>query len=358
MNPLSGPLLKRTLFPALDALPVRGPEILAIAAASRVLPAVLELPVPDSWGVQQELVRSLNEDLWSWAAGAPSDDLPARVSTIDSFPVLSSSFLEELESSAMETVVLDGVLATLNAGEMLLDRRNDHVLRCLDAAEEVATFLDELLALPERVAEDSRVTRERRERARTYDLLMGLGEEDAAQAIMMRLREETEDFAGNVASDLRVLLPVNHVLPDVSHASLAQALRTAQEDVLVRFTAMCLCKVLPLIEARTGRRLDERVTKRLRSLEVERESLVEVLEALREILDRPSSDSVCDELGEACSMAAEMVLRAFPFGNGSGIREWADWCSTLILDIHQEFDALLSSVGDGAPIIRRLSNPN
>jgi hypothetical protein len=38
---------------------------------------------------------------------------------------------------------------------------------------------------------------------RTYDLLTGLGEEDAAEAIMMRLREETEDFAGNVASDLR-----------------------------------------------------------------------------------------------------------------------------------------------------------
>ncbi|MER5534863.1 hypothetical protein [Streptomyces mirabilis] len=143
---------------------------------------------------------------------------------------------------------------------------------------------------------------------------------------------------------------MNHIPLDVSHASLAQALRTAQEDALVRFTAMCLCKVLPLIEARSGRRLDERVTKRLRSLEVERESLVEVLEALREILDRPSSDSVCDELSEACSMAAEMILRAFVFGNGSGIREWADWCSNLILDIHQEFDALLSFVGDEAPI--------
>ncbi len=91
-----------------------------------------------------------------------------------------------------------------NAGEMLLDRRNDHVLRCLDAAEEVATFLDELLALPEQVAEDGRVTRERRERVRTYGLLTGLGEEDAAEAIMMRLpRRRTEDFAGNVASDLR-----------------------------------------------------------------------------------------------------------------------------------------------------------
>ncbi|WP_369387247.1 hypothetical protein AB5J72_06200 [Streptomyces sp. CG1] len=203
MNPLSGPLLKRTLAPALDALPSGGPEILAIAASSRVLPAVLELPVPDSWGVQQELLRSFNEDLWSWAAGAPSDDLPARVSTIDSFPVLSSSLLEELEGSAIETVVLDGVVATLNAGEMLLDRQNDHVLRCLDAAEEVATFLDELLALQERSPADSRVARERRERARTYDLLMGLGQGDAAQAITMRLREETEGFAGNVASDLR-----------------------------------------------------------------------------------------------------------------------------------------------------------
>ncbi|MFF3585096.1 hypothetical protein [Streptomyces mirabilis] len=141
---------------------------------------------------------------------------------------------------------------------------------------------------------------------------------------------------------------MNHVPLDVSHASLAQALRTAQEDALVRFTAMCLSKVLPLIEARTGRRLDERVTKRLRSLEVERESLIEVLEALREILDRPPSDGVCDELSEACSMAAEMVLRAF--GNGFRIREWADWCSTLVLDIHQEFDALLYLRHDGAPI--------
>ncbi|MFD8007676.1 hypothetical protein [Streptomyces mirabilis] len=56
------------------------------------------------------------------------------------------------------------------------------------------------------------------------------------------------------------------------------------------------------------------------------------------------------ELGEACSMAAEVVLRAFTFGNGFRIREWTDWCSSLILDIHQEFDALLSSAHDGAPI--------
>ncbi|MFF8996295.1 hypothetical protein ACF09H_41560 [Streptomyces sp. NPDC014983] len=203
MNPLSGPLLKRTLVPALDALPGGGPEILAIAASSRVLPAVLELPVPDSWGVQKELVRSLNEDLWSWAAGAPSDDLSARISAVDSFPVFSSSLLEELESSAMETVVVDSVLATLNAGEMLLDRHNDHVLRCLDAAEEVATFLDELLTLPGRVAEDERVSRERRERSRNYEVLVGLRETSAGRAMAMRLREETENFADGVARDLR-----------------------------------------------------------------------------------------------------------------------------------------------------------
>lgn len=29
---------------------------------------------------------------------------------------------------------------------------------------------------------------------------------------------------------------------------------------------------------------------------------------------------------------------------------WADWCSSLVLDIHQEFDALLSSADNVSPI--------
>lgn len=140
---------------------------------------------------------------------------------------------------------------------------------------------------------------------------------------------------------------MEHVPLDVSHESLAQALRAAQEDSLVRFASICLFKVLPIIENRSGCPVDEQVTERLRSLEVERETLAEVLGPLRDIVERPPSESVCDELSEACSMAAEMVSRAF--GNGFRIREWADWCSTLVLDIHQEFDALLYPGDDGAP---------
>jgi hypothetical protein len=141
---------------------------------------------------------------------------------------------------------------------------------------------------------------------------------------------------------------LDHVPLDVSHASLTQALRAAQESALVRFTSMCLYKVLPIIAVRTGCPVDERVTEKLRSLEVEGESLAELLEPLRSVVERPQSDSVPDELDEACSMAAEMVLRAFV--NNAEIREWADWCSSLVLDIHQEFDALLSSEGDESPI--------
>ncbi|KUJ54701.1 hypothetical protein ADL25_05980 [Streptomyces sp. NRRL F-5122] len=66
----------------------------------------------------------------------------------------------------------------------------------------MATVLDELLTLPDRVTEEGRVSRERRERSRNYDILMGLREASAGQAITMRLREETENFADGVARDL------------------------------------------------------------------------------------------------------------------------------------------------------------
>ncbi|MEU9277183.1 hypothetical protein AB0D87_24270 [Streptomyces sp. NPDC048342] len=111
---------------------------------------------------------------------------------------------------------------------------------------------------------------------------------------------------------------------------------------------MCLYKVVPLLEVRSGCPVEERVVQRMRSLEVDREFLPEILAALRDILERPLDDSVSDELREPCSMAAEMVLRAFE--DGFQIKEWADWCSTIALDIHQEFDALLYPGDGGAPI--------
>ncbi|WP_369387246.1 hypothetical protein AB5J72_06195 [Streptomyces sp. CG1] len=134
----------------------------------------------------------------------------------------------------------------------------------------------------------------------------------------------------------------------MSHASLAQALRTAQQDSLIRFASMCLFKIVPLIEARSGHRLDERVTEPLRALEVEQESLAEVLEPLRENVERPLVESFHEELGEVFSMAEEMVLRAFV--NDFRVGEWARWCSSLILDIHQEVDALLYPREDQATI--------
>lgn len=141
---------------------------------------------------------------------------------------------------------------------------------------------------------------------------------------------------------------MEHVPLGVSHESLAQALRAAQEDSLVRFASICLFKVVPIVEVRSGCPVDEQVTERLRSLEVEWETLTEVLGPLRGIVERPQSESVSEELSDACSMAAEMIQRAFE--SDFRVREWADWCSTLVLDIHQEFDALLHPGDDGAPI--------
>jgi hypothetical protein len=141
---------------------------------------------------------------------------------------------------------------------------------------------------------------------------------------------------------------LDHVPVDVSHASLAQALRTAQQDSLTRFASMCLFTGVPLIEVRSGRWLDEQATKRLRALEVERASLAEVLEPLRDIVERSPVASFREELSDACSMVEEMILRAFV--KEFRIREWADRCSSLILDIHQEFDALLCPREDGSPI--------
>lgn len=141
---------------------------------------------------------------------------------------------------------------------------------------------------------------------------------------------------------------LDHVPLDVTHESLVQALRTAEEDALVTFASMCLFKVVPLIEARSGRPLEDRVSQRMRLLEVDRVFLTEMLVALRDILEPPLEESVCGELEEACAMAAEMVWRAFQ--DYFQIKEWADWCSTLVLDIHQEFDALLYPRDEDAPI--------
>ncbi|MDT0469743.1 hypothetical protein [Streptomyces gibsoniae] len=141
---------------------------------------------------------------------------------------------------------------------------------------------------------------------------------------------------------------MDHVPVEVSHASLDQALRTAQQDALARFASMCLFTGVPLIEVRSGRGLDEQASQRLRALEVEQASLAEVLELLRGNVERPPVESFREELSDACSMVEEMILRAYV--NDFRIREWADWCSSLILDIHQEFDALLCPREDGAPI--------
>ncbi|MER5598465.1 hypothetical protein [Streptomyces sp. NPDC002265] len=137
---------------------------------------------------------------------------------------------------------------------------------------------------------------------------------------------------------------------DVSHDSLTGLLGEAGEDAALVSGGMCVYRVLPILcrEAPSG------LYASLTGLEKWQVDLLpqrlrEVLEELREGIDEERFDGVPEEIGELYSMASEMVLRFFE--GGSEVSEWADWCSTISLDIHQQLDALLDEGGELASAV-------
>jgi hypothetical protein len=78
------------------------------------------------------------------------------------------------------------------------------------------------------------------------------------------------------------------------------------------------------------------------ALETLPDRLHEVLREVRGAIDSDRIKDLSEEINEVYSMASEMVLRYF--AGDVEVSEWSDWCSTLSLDIHQQFDEIS---GDG-----------
>ncbi|MEV0735320.1 hypothetical protein AB0I51_05005 [Streptomyces sp. NPDC050549] len=128
---------------------------------------------------------------------------------------------------------------------------------------------------------------------------------------------------------------------EMSHESLTRLLADAATDAVLVSGAMCIYRVLPILFWRAPSGLYEDVTRSgMWFPETLPNRMREVLEALREVIDPERSEDAPEEIGELYSMASEMVLRFF--ADGMELNDWSDWCSTLGLDIHQQFDSLLS----------------
>ncbi|WP_427920755.1 hypothetical protein [Streptomyces sp. cg40] len=137
---------------------------------------------------------------------------------------------------------------------------------------------------------------------------------------------------------------------EVSYESLANLLADAATDAAIVSGAMCIYRVLPVLCWRAPSGLYESLTRPETWFpETLPNRIREVLGALREGIDPERSEDAPEEITEMYSMASEMVLRFFV--EGAELPDWSDWCSTLGLDIHQQFDSLLSEGSETAAAV-------
>ncbi|MFF0382974.1 hypothetical protein [Streptomyces sp. NPDC004286] len=115
----------------------------------------------------------------------------------------------------------------------------------------------------------------------------------------------------------------------------------ADPDVAVAAGALCLYRIAPLLpQSGTGLpqwKIAEADWADLRTLP---QQIDRIVRSLREGLSSASAEADDEALGELHEMASEMILRYTDVGPLDQV-EWADWCSTLALDIHQQLDELL-----------------
>ena len=126
---------------------------------------------------------------------------------------------------------------------------------------------------------------------------------------------------------------------EISHDSLLQELRTASDDALVVAALMCIYRVTPVLLNFSSPDAEARFPSVERwASGADRAEQLEILEMLRGEIEGKAMEDASEELEDIFSMASEMVLRAFV--DDFTVVEWADWCSSLCLDIHQGFDGL------------------
>jgi hypothetical protein len=137
---------------------------------------------------------------------------------------------------------------------------------------------------------------------------------------------------------------------EVSHESLTGLLAEAGADAALVSGAMCVYRVLPILCWKAPSGLYASLTGPEKwQPDTLPHRVPEILEELREGIDEERFEEAPEEIGEMYAMASEMVLRFFE--DGSEVGEWADWCSTISLDIHQQLDALLDESDEAASAV-------
>jgi hypothetical protein len=126
---------------------------------------------------------------------------------------------------------------------------------------------------------------------------------------------------------------------EVTHEALTARLRDATPGSVLTFGASCLYRVLPVIDACAPGGVGSASKERLLEPRLDENGLRDCLRELGRTVREPSFPEGCERLGDAPAMAGEIVLRGL--APGFVLAEWADWASTLALDISQEFDAML-----------------
>ncbi|MEU7374758.1 hypothetical protein [Streptomyces albidoflavus] len=130
---------------------------------------------------------------------------------------------------------------------------------------------------------------------------------------------------------------------DISHETLTALFEEAEPEVAITAGALCLYRITPLLPW-GGRELPQWgiVEGEWSDLRVLPQRIDKIIRLLRQGLRMEPTETVDEPLGELYEMASEVVLRYTDVDSLNRI-EWADWCSTLTLDIHQQLDELLES---------------
>lgn len=129
---------------------------------------------------------------------------------------------------------------------------------------------------------------------------------------------------------------------DVSHEALVRELSDASFESHKIAAAMCVYRILPLLELRSAVGTAVELPAEKWPAVVMEGEIFPILEALRTRLNAEVNDESVEgdeEIEEIFAMASEMVLRALV--EDLEVPRWSDWCSSLCLDIHQAFDALV-----------------
>ncbi|MEH0543966.1 hypothetical protein QA802_12985 [Streptomyces sp. B21-105] len=132
---------------------------------------------------------------------------------------------------------------------------------------------------------------------------------------------------------------------DISHETLAALFEEAEPEVAIAAGALCLYRITPLLPW-DGREHPqwELIEAEWSDLRVLPQQIDEVIRRLRQALRVEPTETADESLEELHEMASEAVLRYTDVDSLDCV-EWADWCSTLALDIHQQLDELLDMSG-------------